>query len=189
MRGHKRGLILGGLIIAVLAWVVLYSLSRLGMQGAPERPTAEGPAARDTTHEQASTVWLYFASPGGDSLAGETREQASRPGLHERVESLVRELVLGSRAGGVPLLPSGTAVRHVYLDHRGLMTLDLTPAFRDRFRGGSTAEYLAVGSLVRTVFANVPEARRLRLVCAGEPMTTLGGHIDCALPFDRSDLP
>jgi hypothetical protein len=148
-------------------------------------PSAGDAAARDTTHEQARTVRLYFASPGGDSLVGETREQASRPGLHERVENLVRELVRGSRAGGVPLLPSGTAVRHVYLDHRGLMTLDLTPAFRDRIHGGSTAEYLALGSLIRTVFANVPEARRLRLVCAGEPMETLAGHIACDLPFDR----
>ena len=46
------------------------------------------------------------------------------------------------------------------------MTLDLTPAFRDRFRGGSTAEYLAIGSLARTLLANVPEARRVRLTCA-----------------------
>jgi hypothetical protein len=164
-------------------------MGRPGSRGAQGPPPADAPAARDTTHEQARTVWLFFASPGGDSLAGETREQVSRPGLHERVESLVRELVRGSRTGGVPLLPPGTAVRHVYLDHRGLMTLDLTPAFRDRFHGGSTAEYLAVGSLARTLFANVPEARRLRLVCAGEPMATLGGHIACDLPFNRSDLP
>jgi len=187
MRG--RWLIVGGLIVAVLAWAAANSMRRSGSRGAPGQHSEDAVAARDTTHEAARTVRLYFASPGGDSLAEETREQASRPGLHERVEGLVRELVRGSRTGGVSLLPPGTALRHVYLDHRGLMTLDLTPAFHDRFHGGSTAEYLAVGSLVRTVFDNVPEARRLRLMCAGEPMATLGGHIACDLPFDRSDLP
>ena len=182
-------LILGGLVVAVLAWAIVHSMGRRGSGGAGAPSSADARAARESSHEEARAVRLYYGSPGGDSLAGETRELASRPGLHERVEILVRELVRGSRAGGIALLPPGTAVRHVYLDHRGLMTLDLTPAFHDRFRGGSTAEYLAVGSLARTLFANVPEARRLRLVCAGQPMATLGGHIACDLPFDRSDIP
>ena len=183
-----RRLIVGGLIVAVLAWVVAHPKRRPGSPSGPGWPRTGAPASRDTTHEEPLTVLLYFASPGGDSLAAEARDLASRPGLHERVENLMKELVRGSRHGGVPLLAPGTAVRHVYLDHRGLMTLDLTPAFRDRFRGGSTAEYLMVGSLVRTVLANVPEARRVRLVCAGEPLATLAGHVACDRPFDGSDL-
>ena len=186
---HRRGLIVVGLVVAVLACAMWYSMRRPESQEARGQPSAGAPTVRDTTREAERTVRLYFATPGGDSLAGELRELASRPGLHERVESLVRELVRGSRSGGVVLLAPGTALRHVYLDHRGLMTLDLTPAFRDRFDGGSTAEYLALSSLARTLFANVPEARRVRLVCAGEPLATLGGHIACDLPFDRSDLP
>ena len=184
---RRSGLIVVGLLVLVLACLIVYSVRRPGSREA--QPSSGGQGVRDTTHEQSRSVRLYFASPGGDSLAGETRELASRPGLHERVESLVRELARGSRSGGVGLLAPGTAVRHVYLDHRGLMTLDLTPAFRDRFHGGSTAEYLAISSLARTLFENVPEARRVRLVCAGEPIATLGGHIACDLPFDRSDLP
>lgn len=183
-----RGLIVVGLVVAVLACAMIISMRPPGSREAHGRSSAGDPTVRDTTHEAARIVRLYFASPGGDSLAAEARELTSRPGLHERVESLVRELARGSRNGGVVLLAPGTAVRHVYLDHRGLMTLDLTPAFRDRFHGGSTAEYLAVGSLVRTLLANVPEARRVRLVCAGEPFATLGGHVACDRPFDGSDL-
>ena len=183
MRG--RPLLVVGLVVAVLACSIVLSLRHPGGREARDG----GTAGRDTAREAERTVRLYFASPGGDSLAGETRELASRLGLHERVESLVRELVRGSRNGGVALLAPGTAVRHVYLDHRGLMTLDLTPAFRDRFRGGSTAEYLAIGSLARTLFANLPELRRVRLTCAGEPIESLRGHIACDAPFDRSDLP
>ena len=183
-----RRLVVGGLIIAVLAWAFTHAKRPVapvaGRGGA--RPA---PVARDTTRAASIVVRLYFASPGGDSLAGEMREVATRPGLHERVESLVKELVRGPRQGGVPLLPQGTAVRHVYLDPRGLMTLDLTPAFHDRFRGGSTAELLTVASIVRTLLENVPEARSVRLVCGGGPLATLAGHIDCLRPFDGRELP
>ena len=185
----RRGLVVVALAVAVLAFVMLYSMRPPGSREAQGLVSTGELAVRDTSREEALTVRLYFASPGGDSLAGETRELASRPALHERVENLVRELARGSRSGGVVLLAPGTAVRHVYLDHRGLMTLDLTPAFRDRFHGGSTAEYLTVRSLARTLFANVPDAQRVRLVCGGAPLTTLGGHIACDLPFDRSDFP
>ena len=181
----RRGVVVVALVIAVLAFA-LAGERRARTPGAGARAV---PVVRDTTREEKREVVLFFASPGGDSLSGESREQVSRPGLHERVEGLVRELVRGSRAGGVALLPPGTAVRHVYLDHRGLMTLDLTPAFHDRFEGGSTAEYLAVRSLVRTLFANVPEAQRVRLVCGGERLVTLADHIACDRPFDRADLP
>jgi spore germination protein GerM len=186
---RRRSLILGGLFIAVLAW----AMTREGRRPAKlEGPgglslRARTPSARDTTHAATLSVRLYFATPGGDSLAGEMRAIESRPALHERVESLIRELARGPRQGGVSLLPPGTAVRHVYIDHQGLLTLDLTPAFRD-FHGGSTAEYLSVGSVVRTLLANLPEARRVRLACGGEPLATLGGHVGCDRPFAAGDL-
>ena len=50
------------------------------------------------------------------------------------------------------------------------MTLDLSRAFQQGFRGGSTAEYLAVASLVRTIGANLPEVKRVLLVCGGAPL-------------------
>ena len=184
---RARSLWIVALTIAVLAWA-------LGQARRASELRANGPqgfdttAARDTGRAEPLTVRLYFASPGGDSLLGETRTVSARPGLHGRVEVLVRELVRGARHGGVPLLPPGTSVRHVYVDHRGLMTLDLTPAFRDRFHGGSTAEYFALGSLVRTLLDNVPEARAVRFACAGEPLETLGGHFACDPPFERADF-
>lgn len=184
-----RRIVVGGLIVAVLAYAATHAKRPLAPAVPHHQPAGAARVARDTTHAASVVVRLYFASPEGDSLTGEMREVATRPGLHERVESLVKELVRGPRLGGVPLLPQGTAVRHVYLDHRGLMTLDLTPAFHDRFRGGSTAELLTLASIVRTLLENVPDARSVRLVCGGEPLATLAGHIDCMRPFGRAELP
>jgi len=69
------------------------------------------------------------------------------------------------------------------------MTLDLSRAFVQGFHGGSTAEYLAIASLVRTIADNVPEVKRLLLVCGGEPLSTLGGHLPLDRPIDVSDWP
>jgi hypothetical protein len=134
-------------------------------------------------------VRLYFAAPSGDSLIGESRELAEAQSLHERVTALVSELDRGPTGGGIAALPAGTSVLHVYLDDRGLMTLDLSRAFQQGFHGGSRAEYLAVASLVRTLGANLPEVKRVLLVCGGAPIATLGGHLALDRPIEVSDMP
>jgi spore germination protein GerM len=127
------------------------------------------------------TVRLYFAEPGGDSLVVETRELTQPPGAHAMAAVLVAELDRGPRAGGVAALPAGTSVLNVYSDERGTLTLDLSRAFLQGFRGGAAAEYMAIASLVRTLGANMPEVQRVQIVCGGAPLVTLGGHV----PLDR----
>ena len=64
------------------------------------------------------------------------------------------------------------------------MTLDLSRAFQQGFRGGAGAEYLAVASLVRTIGANMPEVKRVLLISGGMPIATLGGHLALDRPID-----
>ena len=174
---------IGLLGIAVLAW--------LGWNWTRVRPgaTPAAPTAADSTGAGVKAIRLYFGAANGDSLVAESREMIEPSGLHDRVASLVAELDRGPRGRGVAVLPAGTSVLRVFLDERGLMTLDLSGAFRQRFRGGASAEYLAVASLMRTLGANVPEARRVLIICAGRPIATLGGHLPLDRPLDISDWP
>jgi spore germination protein GerM len=141
----------------------------------------------DSLHAGIRAATLYFASADGRGLIAEARELAEPATLHDRVDLLVRELDLGPRGSGVAAMPAGTSLRAVYLDDRGLMTLDLSRAFQQGFRGGSTAEYLAIASLVRTVSANVPGVERILITCGGAPMSTLGGHIALDRPLDVTE--
>jgi hypothetical protein len=43
---------------------------------------------------------------------------------------------------------------------------------------GSHEELMAVYSVVQTVMANFPEAKRVRILVNGEPAETLAGHIN-----------
>ncbi len=177
----RRWLLLA-LFLAALAWVA-FEVGR-----APELPPGSD-ARPDTSSTGFRAARVFFADATGDSLVAETRELLDTPNLHDRVSALIAELERGPENGGLGTLPAGTAVRHVYLDDRGLLTLDLSAPFRTGFRGGSTAEYLAVASLVRTLGANLGEVRRVLLVCAGEPIPTLAGHLPLDRPIDVSDLP
>jgi len=177
-----RRVLVVALILAVLAWVAWRWTER-------RHRTAERPAAADTASAGFRAVQLYFASPGGDSLVGEARELIEPATLHERVAALVRELDRGPARGGVAVLAAGTSVRFAYLDPSGLLTVDLSRSFAQGFHGGAGAEYLAVASLVRTLAANLSGVKRVLLVCGGEPLATLGGHMPLDRPLDSSDWP
>ncbi|HET9328183.1 MAG TPA: GerMN domain-containing protein [Candidatus Eisenbacteria bacterium] len=178
-----RRVFVGLIVIAVLAWLAHSWTRRSGRAPRPEATVADSSAAG------VKAMRLFFGAANGDSLVAESREMIEATGLHDRISGLVTELDRGPRARGVAVLPAGTSVLRVFLDDRGLMTLDLSGAFRQRFRGGASAEYLAVASLIRTIGANVPEARQVLIICAGRPVATLGGHLPLDRPLDVSDWP
>ena len=178
---RRLGWLVGLLVITVLAWAAW----RFGLPQRHEPEVAEV----DTLGTGYKSVRLFFASASGEGLVSESRELPEQGNLHDRVAELVSELDRGPTGPGTAALPPGTSLLHVYLDDEGLMTADLSRAFQQGFRGGSTTEYLAVTSLVRTLSANLPEVKRVLIVCGGEPLPTLGGHLPLDRPLDVSELP
>lgn len=178
-----RRVVIVFLVIGVVGWLMWL------WKASPAPHTAAPVTGPDSARAGLRASRLFFAAPDGDSLVSESRELPDAAGLHERVEVLVRELDRGPTAGGVAALPAGTALLHVFLDDRGLMTVNLSGAFRGNFQGGAGAEYLAIASLVRTLGANVPGVKRVLLICAGAPLATLGGHLPLDRPLDVSDFP
>ena len=170
------------LLIVVLAWVA-WRATR-----SPDEMAGGVPQA-DSMSTGFRAARVYFAAANGDGLVAETVDELETPDFHDRVAELVDALEKGPRARGIATLPHGTSVLHAYLDDRGLLTLDLSPAFRDGFRGGSSAEFLATASITRTIAANLPEVKRIILVCGGEPLATLGGHLPLDRPIDVANLP
>lgn len=177
-RPPRRVVVLGVLLLVAL-------LVALGWRELQRRSAAAAAAAAaaapDTTQTGMRAATLWFGAADGDSLVAETRELAEQADLHTRIAALVAALDQGPARRGVAVLPAGTSVLHVYLDDRGLLTLDLSRAFQQGFRGGSTAEGLAVDAIVRTIGDNVPEVREILFTCGGAPLATLGGHV----PLDR----
>jgi len=175
-------LVLGGLFLAVLAWAAWRWSVRPGGQ------EAANPAAADTAGAGFRAARVWFVARSGDTLVSESREVIDETGLHERVTALLDELARAP-ASALTLLPAGTTLRHAYLDDSGLLTLDLSGAFRGGFHGGSSAEELAIASLVRTLGDNLPEVKQVLIVCEGVPLGSLAGHVPLDRPLDVADWP
>jgi spore germination protein GerM len=178
--------ILRVLVIVTLGIAVLASATWFFTHRDEELPPLPGV---DSVGTGVQSVQLFFASPAGDSLVSEPRDVVAAGTLHERAAGLIAELERGPDRDGVKVLPEGTTLLHAYLDERGLLIVDLSRAFQQNFRGGTGAEQLAIGSLVRTLGANLPDVRQVLVVCGGAPLTSLGGHLPLDRPLDVSDWP
>ena len=131
-------------------------------------------------------VRLYFESPQM-LLAAETRNIALPESPAAAIPVVTRELMKGP--AGPPLgrlFPADTVVRGAYLLPGGTVLVDLGgPTLTQGWGTGSHQELMSVYSLVHSLTANFPEARRVRLLVNGSPAETLGGHVSLA----RSMLP
>lgn len=179
MTGMRRAIVLVLVGAAVIAgWTFLRR----------EKP-APAPPGIDSVSTGVRSVQLWFGAPAGDSLRREARDVVDTPTLHERARDLIAELEKGSARGGVRTLPAGTTLLHAYQDDRGLLIVDLSRTFQQGFRGGASAEYLTVASLVHTLGANLPDVRRVMIVCGGTPIPSLAGHLPLDRPLDVADWP
>ncbi len=124
------------------------------------------------------TVSLYYEGP--DLLLAPERRDLPLPGNPAgALDVVLRELVKGSANAAVPaLLPRDTVIRGAYLLPDGTVFVDLGgPTLTQGWPTGSHQELMAIYSVVQTVAANFPEAKRVRMLVNGEPAETLGGHI------------
>jgi spore germination protein GerM len=132
---------------------------------------------------------LYFPTSSGDGLALETREVVEDD---TQGESLVRTVVNALLEGPaepnlVRAFPRGVRLLHAFKDPDGALYLDFSQSLRTEFHGGSTAEEQLVGSLLRTLSANVPDLSRVTIISGGQPIYSLGGHVRLDGPLAVSD--
>jgi hypothetical protein len=93
---------------------------------------------------------------------------------------VARELLKGSANAGVPpIFPRDTVVRSTFLLPDGTAFIDLGgPTLAQGWGTGSHEELMAVYSVVQTVTANFPDAKRVRILINDEPAETLAGHVN-----------
>jgi hypothetical protein len=130
-------------------------------------------------------VTLFYESPETLLLAPERRDVAVPENPAGAMPVVLRELLKGSANAAVPrLLPADTVLRAAYLLPDGTVLVDLGgPTLSAGWGTGTHQELMAIYSVVQTVVANFPEARRVRLLLNGTPSDTLGGHVALGRPL------
>jgi spore germination protein GerM len=164
--------------------VLLLALSAALSGCRRERETPADVKLAEANKVTAHTVQLYFES-SDMLLMAEPRSVGLPENSAAAMPTLLRELIKGSVNPGVPKpLPPDTELRGAYLLADGTAVVDLGgPTLAAGWNTGSHQEMIAAYSVVQTVIANVPEAKRVRLLVNGQPAETLGGHLTIDRPL------
>jgi hypothetical protein len=125
-------------------------------------------------------VVLFFAADDA-RLAREGRELEACGETAECVKVLLDELFSGPVGDSHETIPEGAAVNAVRLEG-DLAVVDLSAPFAGELPPGSSAEMLAVYSIVNTVCVNYPGISRVKLTVEGNQKTVLR-HLDLSNPL------
>lgn len=156
------------LVFSVLIWGK-YKTSRV----VEPTPPLQQPAGK-------YTAVLFFVEDG-TRLAREGREMASCSGGEACLESVLDELFYGPVGELDVALPEGAALNGVRIDGN-LAVIDVNREFSEAMVSGSSAEMMAVYSIVNTVCINFPHIVRVKLNIQGNDQAILQ-HLDLSDPL------
>ena len=108
-----------------------------------------------------------------------------------RAKQVLNTLLAGPVDTELRTLPADAALLEFYLLRDGTGVADFSEALSSSMPSGIESEQLAVDSIARTLEANVPQVRRLKILIHGQETETLAGHLDLAgtFPVNAKPLP
>lgn len=126
------------------------------------------------------TAVLFFVAEG-TRLAREARELDPCDGVDACLKNVLEELVNGPVGEFDEPLPDGTVINSVRVAG-DRADIDLNSSFAAALPSGSSAEMLAVYSIVDTVATNFPQIARVKLNIEGDDKV-LFGQLDLSEPL------
>ena len=187
----RLGIVIG-LIVAVLAAAIYFPfLKRRVKRQANVQQQSEEQARRElvqsltkTTSEPLVKAKLFWASEADDSdLAPTTVDLplSNDPAL--RSKQVLDTLLAGPVDSELRTLPPDAALLAFYILPDGTAIADFSEALATSIPSSVQSEQLAVDSITKTLEANVPKIRRLRILIHGQQVETLAGHLDLTGTF------
>lgn len=132
---------------------------------------------------QEFTINVYYPNEDGTKLLPVKRKV--RPlSSEDKYTAAVKSLMEGTKEKGkIVIIPKQAKLRSVKLVN-GVAKVDFSQDLVKHFVGGSTGEEMLVGSVVNTL-TEFPEVKQVQILIEGNPVETLGGHMDLSTPLSR----
>lgn len=137
---------------------------------------------------------LFWLSDADNSLLAPVTVElplSSDPAL--RSKQVLNTLLAGPVDVELRTLPPDAVLLAFYILPDGTAIADFSEALATSIPSGIASEQLAVDSMARTLEANVPEVKRLKILIHGQEVETLAGHVDLTGTFvvhtDASQAP
>jgi len=100
-----------------------------------------------------------------------------------RAKQVLNTLLAGPVDAELRTLPPEAVLLAFYLLPDGTAIADFSEAMATSVPSGIVSEQLAVNSITRTLEANVPQVRRMKILIHGQEVETLAGHLDLTGTF------
>lgn len=127
---------------------------------------------------------LFWLSDSDSSLLAPVTVElplSSDPVL--RSKQVLNTLLAGPVDVELRTLPPDAVLLALYILPDGTAIADFSEALATSIPSGIASEQLAVDSMTRTLEANVPEVKRLKILIHGQEAETLAGHVDLTGTF------
>jgi spore germination protein GerM len=192
MSGNWRTWVVVGLGIAVVSAAIYFPILRRRVKTAAKiAEPSEEQARRELTQaitQNASDpvvkVKMFWTSSEDESaLAPVTIQLALSKDAALRAKQVINTLLAGPVDSDLRTLPPDAALLAFYLLPDGTAVADFSEALATSTPSGIQSEQLAVDSIARTLEANVPRVKRLKILIHGQELDTLAGHVDLTQLF------
>ena len=192
MSGNWRTWVVVGLGIAVVSAAIYFPILRRRVKTAAKiAEPSEEQARRELTQaitQNASDpvvkVKMFWTSSEDESaLAPVTIQLALSKDAALRAKQVLNTLLAGPVDSDLRTLPPDAALLAFYLLPDGTAVADFSEALATSTPSGIQSEQLAVDSIARTLEANVPPVKRLKILIHGRELETLAGHVDLTQLF------
>ena len=192
MTPRWRWWFLAALFLAVvIAAIYLPILRRNIRQAAKSQQRSEEQARRELTlptvlnpsdpKVKAKLFWASGADDGTVSAVTVELPLSNDPVL--RSKQVLNTLLAGPVDTELRTLPPDAALLAFYLLPDGSAIADFSEALATSIPSGIESEQMAVDSISKTLQANVPQVRRLKILIHGQEVETLAGHLDLSPAF------
>lgn len=178
--------------VAVLSAAIYFPILRQRVKttakiSEPSEEQARRELTQAITQSPSDTVVkakMFWTSPEDESaLAPATIPLALSKDPVLRAKQVINTLLAGPVDSDLRTLPPDAALLAFYLLPDGTAIADFSEALATSTPSGIQSEQLAVDSIARTLEANVPSAKRLKILIHGQEMDTLAGHVDLTQLF------
>lgn len=192
MSPEWRTRILIALAVAVLVAAIYFPvLKRRVKRQAQVQQQSEEQARRElvqsltaATNAPMVKTKLFWAAEGGEATLAPTAVDlplSNDPAL--RAKQVLNTLLAGPVDAELRTLPPDAALLAFYILPDGTAIADFSEAMATSIPSGVQSEQLAVDSITKTLEANVPKVRRLKILIHGQEAETLAGHLDLTGTF------
>lgn len=192
MNGSWRSWVLFALAVAVVLGAIYFPFLRRKLKTTAKvvQPSEEQvrreltqPILQNSSDPIVKARMFWISSDDESALAGTNVELALSKDPVLRSKQVLNTLLAGPVDSDLRTLPADAALLAFYVLPDGTAVADFSEALATSTPSGIQSEQLAVDSIARTLEANVPQVRRLKILIHGQELETLAGHVDLTQYF------